>query len=192
MQNRTLVVSRYNEDINWLTKIHTWNIAAFNKGEPVEGNFSFKQLPNVGRESETYLNYIITNYDNLNDFTGFIQGNPFDHFEGCAADTSHIINYINTIKITQDFTFFGDHDLHECDHTGRPHHPGLNLYEYANYIKIDIPQIIRFRAGAQFIVSRERIIKNSKEFYCNILRTVNTEISPIQGFLLERLWQYIF
>lgn len=192
MFKRTLIISRYNEDINWLSDITSWNIIIFNKGAPVDTNLPSVCLQNVGREAETYLNYIVANYDNLNDYTGFLQGRPFDHFEGHPENTNTVIEHINTIETTQDFLFFGTQDLHECDHGGHPHHPGLDLLGYANLIKINIPATIRFRAGAQFIVSRERILKKPKSFYCDILETVNKETSPREAYLLERLWQYVF
>ena len=38
-----------------------------------------KGLPNKGREADTYLNYIIDNYENLADKNIFAQGDPFHH-----------------------------------------------------------------------------------------------------------------
>eukprot|EP01038_Epipyxis_sp_PR26KG_P013361 gene13361-17920_t len=38
-----------------------------------------EQLSNVGCESHTYLNHIISNYEQLADVTYFTQGHPFDH-----------------------------------------------------------------------------------------------------------------
>ena len=34
-------------------------------------NVKVVSLPNIGREGETYLNHIISNYENLNDYTLF-------------------------------------------------------------------------------------------------------------------------
>lgn len=193
MNNRTLVISRYDEDTNWLTEITSWNVLVFDKGSTTDETFSCARLPNVGREAETYLNYIVNNYNNLNDYTGFLQGRPFDHFEGQHPENiPDVVRYINSINTSQDFIFFGTQPPHECDHTGSPHHPGLDLSGYANLIKINIPSIIQFRAGAQFIVSKSRILSKPREFYSNILETVNREISPREAYILERLWQYVF
>lgn len=49
-----------------------------------------------------------------------------------------------------------------------------------------------FGAGAQFIVSKETILRNTKEVYQNALDTVKESISPIEGYCLERLWPIIF
>jgi len=194
MKNKTLIISRYDEDTNWLQKITSWNIVVFDKGTTSDENFPNNRLPNVGRESETYLNYIVNNYDNLNEYTGFLQGRPFDHFHfnDWEANISNIISYINNINITQDFMFFGEHDPHTCDQTGVPHHPGLDLQGYANLINVNIPHILSFRAGAQFLVSREKILSKSRDFYNNILETTNKEVDPKACYHLERLWKYIF
>lgn len=194
MNNKSLVVSRYDEDTDWLLDITSWNVVVFDKGETDDRNFPTTRLPNVGRESETYLNYIVNNYDSLNEYTGFLQGRPFDHFHfnDWESNISNIVRYISNINITQDFMFFGEHDPYICDHTGMPHHPGLNLIDYANLININIPPILSFRAGAQFIVSREKILSKSRDFYINILETTNKERDPKEAYLLERLWKYVF
>jgi len=57
-----LIVSRYREDISWLSEFSDYRIFLYNKGEPIEGSIN---LPNVGREGNTYLTHIIKNYDNL-------------------------------------------------------------------------------------------------------------------------------
>jgi hypothetical protein len=72
-----IVVARYNESIDW-TK--SYNCIIYNKGDPIENtNTTTIPLPNVGREGHTYLHHIINHYDNLSDYTMFLQGNPFDH-----------------------------------------------------------------------------------------------------------------
>ena len=66
-----IVVSRYNEDISWTFKYYP-NIIIYNKGEDhISDSIS---LPNVGRESHTYLYHIVSNYHQLADRTVFVQG----------------------------------------------------------------------------------------------------------------------
>jgi len=81
-QTYKLVVSRYNEDLDWLENLNENNIQIYNKGDELEKNsdlMAVKNLTNVGREGETYLNHIINNYDNLDDYTVFCQADPFEH-----------------------------------------------------------------------------------------------------------------
>lgn len=74
-----LVIAKYKEDISWINKIKNHNITVYDKSEvPVEDSI---KLPNVGRECHTFLYHIVKNYDNLDDITVFLQGNPFEHIQ---------------------------------------------------------------------------------------------------------------
>ena len=74
---KTLIVSRFNEDLDWLYKVKDWKIALYNKGQDI--NLDCIKLPNVGREAETYLNFIVNNYDTLKGIYAFFQGYPYGH-----------------------------------------------------------------------------------------------------------------
>ena len=50
----------------------------------------------------------------------------------------------------------------------------------------------RFGAGAQFIVSKKRILHKSKAFYSKIVKMLDTNINPIEGFVIERFHELIF
>lgn len=54
-----IVVARYDEDIEWLTS-EMQNCLIYNKGALLNIPNEIP-LENVGRESETYLNYIVAN-----------------------------------------------------------------------------------------------------------------------------------
>jgi len=47
-------------------------------------------------------------------------------------------------------------------------------------------------AGAQFIVSKNKILKNTKEFYENIVKMLEYTIHPAEGYDIERFHRYIF
>ena len=60
--NIEIVISRYNEDIQWTEKYKQF-VTIYNKGnDPIDDAIS---LINVGREAHTYLHHIVHNYDNL-------------------------------------------------------------------------------------------------------------------------------
>jgi len=73
--NTELVVAHYNEDMTWAEE---WNnggvhLRVYTKGKVPTG-FKAEELPNVGRESHTYLTHIVKNYDALANWTVFTQG----------------------------------------------------------------------------------------------------------------------
>jgi DNA-directed RNA polymerase subunit F len=77
-----LICARYKENINWLLPLKDDLITIYNKGDDDLYLFpkdKIVKLENLGREGGTYLYHIIQNYDNLDEHTIFIQGNPIDH-----------------------------------------------------------------------------------------------------------------
>ena len=77
MNNIKVVVSRYNENTEWTEKIE--NVIIYNKGDNINTKHEIKQLPNIGREGHSIFYHIYENYNSLDDFTVFLQGNPFDN-----------------------------------------------------------------------------------------------------------------
>jgi len=50
----------------------------------------------------------------------------------------------------------------------------------------------KFGAGAQFIVSKNQILKRPKEFYLKIIKLLEYSKNPIEGYVIERFHQFIF
>ena len=74
-----IVVARYNEDLRWLLPYNDI-VTFYNKGNDNINYLNCKiNLENKGREGDTYLHHIITNYDRLAIQTIFIQGEIHDH-----------------------------------------------------------------------------------------------------------------
>jgi len=85
-----IIVSRYNENIEWTKQFP--NVLIYNKGDDLAEEYPCIKLPNVGREQHTYFKYIYDNYDNLEDYTVFLQGNPFDHTRDIVNKLHELIN----------------------------------------------------------------------------------------------------
>lgn len=171
-----IVVARYNEDLSW-TEGLTHNLFIYNKGD--EHPLQTHRLSNEGRESQTYLTHIIDNYDNIGEYTAFLQGNPFDH---CG-------NVLSLLGPTDVFTHLASW-LVECDTNGSPHHSGLGISETLSRIGATPKNSYTFGAGAQFIVPRQLIVNKTRDWWVNVLK-VHNEIS--QGpYVFERIWKEIF
>jgi hypothetical protein len=92
----SIVVSKYMEDVQWVLAYNDIAIV-YNKSSPYDISLVWNyqccwdenshhslqnvvNLPNVGREGNTYLSHIITNYDNIiSERTIFVQASPFEH-----------------------------------------------------------------------------------------------------------------
>jgi hypothetical protein len=184
-----IVVARYNESIEWTTQFN--DVAIYNKGDKLDGSYNEILLPNVGREGHTYYKYIHDNYDNLDDHTIFLQGNPFDHSPNIITNMKYIFD--NMIHLKHNFLYLSEQIL-ECNLYECPHHKGIPIADV--YIKIfgNISSnfTFKFGAGAQFIVSKPCILQKPKSFYLKIVKLLEYSINPIEGFVIERFHPLIF
>ena len=155
-----IVVARYNENIEWTKQFS--NVIIYNKGTPLKGKYNEIYLNNVGREGHTYYKHIYDNYENLSDYTIFLQANPFDHSPNIISNLKKICN--NT-KLDIDFEFLSERIL-ECNLAGCRYHRGIPLISCYEKIFNEKKENMKFKfgAGAQFIVSKKKNLTKAKNF----------------------------
>ena len=69
--------------------------------------------------------------------------------------------------------------------------PLKDVYEKLFGKRIDNLPFI-FGTGAQFVVSKNAILRKPKEFYRKIVEMLQNEICPIEGYVIERFHMLIF
>ena len=186
-----IVVARYNENIEWSKQFS--NVIIYNKGPKLDNGYNEVFLNNVGREGHTYYKHICENYDNLSDYTIFLQGRPFDHSPNII---SNLNKYINNKDLNIDFEFLSEQihyssldlecSIHlKCRNIHKTWERVFGLNNGGN-------QQCIFGAGAQFIVSKKKILKNTKKFYENIVKILEYDIDPLEVYDIERFHKYIF
>jgi UDP-galactopyranose mutase len=189
-----IVISKYNENVNWINKIDKklCKIYLYDKYTDVNNfdNIYFKKLPNVGRESHTYLTYIIENYYNLDDLIIFTQGKWDDH----------VSNIFELYKIPNEKSFhYGDYPsnfkLEYWKGKMEREKDNLNFDQWIRkYIEVNIDKYInnhKGKGGAIFCIKKENILSRPLEFYKNLIKQLN-HINPEVGHFFERAWYYIF
>ena len=195
---KEVVIARFQEDLQWLHSVRGWVLTVYNKGEPVAPDslpWGCEQIPleNWGREAGTYLHHIVENYDQLADFTAFVQGHPFDH-------NPESVTELNADLFGRDFSFFSIHshggELGEfgavvrCQRDGSPHHGGLAIPQMAERHGVSVPdEGWVFSPGAQFVVSRRAIHRHPVGFYASLMEECRDHSA---GYILERLWMSFF
>ena len=200
-----IIVARYNENIEWLNN-EKLNCIFYNKGKQLNIDNEVI-LPNVGRESETYLHYIITNYDNLPDVVVFIQARISDHKgrddinyllkiknEALQDSKSQNFNTNNDIGLGSDFNKewnYSNGNYYLKDNY-KDNTPIKFIDWFTKYINVDYPNPINFYKNAIFSVKKELILKNPIEYYQKLILEVNHHINPTEGHFFERSWYYIF
>ena len=124
---KTLVVSNYNWDLEWLEMTYDYGFSPKNTViyDKSDGGRDFSHLgeviesPNVGANQFDILRFIIENYENLPDMSIFIKGNLFSRGENYYTTEERFIQSLNATEL---FSIWVDKnvlvgDLRHTDHT---------------------------------------------------------------------------
>ena len=97
--SKVIVVSRYNENLEWLKDepFNEYPVIIYNKGPndnfyKPEKLIKIVNLENIGRCDHTYLYHIIQEYDNLHDITIFLPGSTNINYK--LYKSKHLLFYI--------------------------------------------------------------------------------------------------
>jgi hypothetical protein len=198
MENQTIVIARYNEDIRWCLPFINL-VKVYNKGAD---NLDYipknrvEKCENLGREGGTYLKFIIDNYENLPKFTIFLQGNPFDHINSAnkrrayfhllyiiKEQKPYMFKYISTefINVPPGYVDEYCHGMTTITH----------LFGGKERLRNRFRRGYNFGYGALFVVHKNKILQHSKEFWIELYSHFQ-EVTPPAGYGLEKLWRVLF
>jgi hypothetical protein len=199
----------YNEDISWFSndKDIMDNAIIYNKGNPLHIPNEIL-AKNVGLEPESFLNYIIDNYDNLPYVCVFSQGKIHDHLLynewGGTADTlrrlrddAFVYGESPYVEITNDPYWTNDWNFNLGGHTDPDIYINGEVIKFIDWVKINIDSkvdvVTKFHPCCIFSVCSTKIYSRPKEYYQNLLNQLNwkTGITIYPGFM-ERSWYYMF
>jgi len=159
--NYHIVCSKYNKNVHFLNRINI-NSTIIEKGTNV---------PNKAHEATSYLHYIIENYDKLPENIIFIHDEDESwHHKGKISEQVYnwINNYIdlgktyyefNSEPIEKDFNVYNNNRVYR-DFWEKFIEPITGEYSEA------LPE--NGKCCAQFIISRNKILKHPKNYYKNM------------------------
>ena len=187
-KNSTLVVSRYNENTDFLLNLQQFNTIVYEK-ENEKSKYNI--IKNKGNEASAYLKYIIDHYDKLSEYTIFIHCHEYSwHHLGSILD---IIN--DNLNKEHTFTNLNNYKLGNMENLDKAKHPlGIFFKEFivpATGKNLLYPNFTSGVLGcAQFIVHKNTILLHSKLFYENIFNwLLETDITNFWcGRFLEWTW----
>ena len=226
-----IVIAHFNEDLEWLGPFVS-SCHVYSKGEPVEladehsecGSSaieqaspykSLQQLPNIGRETHTYLTYITTHYDDLPPYMLLLQGDIHSINHGTPAHTDLTLSEIisSTTQLAPGGVLPIGAVMEFSDWQGLVYKQGwverrgktlvrskLTPGEYwKTMFSADSseqsetkghPKSVRFVQGACFGVTKDAILHRPRSFWLNVLRYFEElqECNPEEGHYMERLW----
>jgi hypothetical protein len=198
MENQTIVIARYNEDIRWCLPFINF-VKVYNKGAD---NLDYipedrvEKCENLGREGGTYLKFIIDNYENLPKFTIFLQGNPFDHINSANKrrayyDLLYIIKEQKPYHFKYISTWLIDVPGEWVDEYCQGMTTITHLFGGKEKLRDRFSQGYTYGSGAMFVVHKDKILQHSKEFWIELYNHFQ-EVSPPAGYGLEKLWRFLF
>lgn len=199
MSSLELIIAHYEEDLAWLRKVPSnFRRRIYSKSVQTHTS-SFPEsiaLPNVGRESHTYLTHIVQNYETLSELNVFCQGHPFDHCSTFHPILKNLSAYQTPFSKFEWLGFIIDWD----NATGTRLFQNWSKNEEKDSLKMEqfcellfnekSPEPYVFYPGAQFIVTRETIQTRPIEFYIKALALAET--FPHAAHCFERVWDRVF
>lgn len=151
-----------------------------------------RDLPNKGREGETYLHHIIDNYENatgLADHTLFLQAEMHDPLYMRPRITQYFVPRTGFLSLWHMETVCSSSTTCRDHSTWNPDPEVLeSVFGAANNGTKLTDMVTTYRG--QFITSAPRIRANTKSMYEDLDRRFidSEEENPLWGYDLERLW----
>ena len=210
MKYQTVII-RYNEDISWANNLK-YPAIVYNKGEDVISKHPVVKLKNLGMYVASQLYHCIDNYDNLADWTFFVQGHPWD---GMFEQSHELRGFKNDVRDFEYFYFSGPPDqqasmnffrqkignTYEQPPNYNQRHHGFFIkythtwYEWLDEIdpnkKIDWNEPVRFYKNGHITLSKEAIRSNPKEWYIKLLDFWKYDV-PCLEWYAESSHNFIF
>lgn len=210
-----IVVSRYNEDLEWLKREDLqFPVIIYNKGDNDNfykpKNSKVINLPNLGREGETYLHHIVDNYDNLEELTIFLPGsadmkNKIEKLNRIMKSINKEIKTTFPIEKKDNNNFIKDYfygfkldnwKSTNNDNSNKNSESNLTISEIRPfgkwYEKTFDKNVKYFSYNGIFSVSKDHIHQYSKEYYENLQKQLLVSSNPEVGHYFERAWVAVF
>jgi hypothetical protein len=209
----SLVISYYNskEFLKLLDFIpDTWFVYIYNKSKNKlnninNHNITIFDVPNIGRETDTYLRHIINFYDILTDYTAFIQDDTHNHIQ--PQDYFNFVEFVhNCQKNNHSFTGYpakyrkGSTRPQKRTFNNGCHFASIDIPKDAVKIcapklNINLPDQYITYVCAHFVCSKNSITNKNIDYYTKLHEySNNSEDYSVskKGYIFEHMWAVIF
>ncbi len=193
MQDTLVVVSKYSEDVEWVKKIKYPCLIYDKSSTPVESSI---HRPNIGREAETLLYYIITNYNSLPNKTIFLQGDPRSNPVTYTYD--EVINEVNKEhdnSLKTILTWEGHTDINQY---------WLKTCGILNSLLFEGDSMVKYSSGVQYVIPKDVILNRPIDLYITLhmlvvkfghkglIANLDNLNGGIDAWTMELVWGSIF
>jgi hypothetical protein len=216
MNNVRIIISRYNENLNWLeeTPFNEFQYIVYNKGDNDDFNkknvIDVIHLPNIGKCDHTYLYHIVHNFDNLSNILVFFPGsleingkkskaitildrikkNNYNRAVFVGEYSRNILSEFGNFTLDSWTTSFSQNSEknNECALYPANIRPFGKWYLH-NFGNININY---YTFQGIFSVDKKDILQHPKYRYEKLLQQVEMHSNPEVGHYIERSWGTIF
>ena len=192
----TIVTSHWKEDLTWLKNSEFPVVLIDKEGADPTCLEPSWVIPNKGLEASAYLKFIIERYHDLPDHIAFIHGHETSHHQKHSRPILELIRNANIDK----------YDFISLNHWYRDYmfqdEPTYNVYFTQWWDVYTMPHkkppteigfiLSNVPVGAQFIVSKERILANPRELYQKWYNLLMSRGNPDEAVFFEHVWHLIF
>ncbi len=205
--NLKIIISYYS-NLSWRAFVkdmlgfkYNYKVIVYNKSKKIlslsSSEIRVLPLENIGRESETYLTHIINNYDNLTDYTLFIQDDVNNHI----MDNKKFIELCQEVMDRNEKFFLfpvswrkGLKPIIRKVHNGHiklPICPSNDaIFKMCEHLNINLPKVYKTETCAFFICHKDMIRSRSLDFYIKLREWLLTDNR--NGYVLEHSWKLVF
>jgi hypothetical protein len=202
---KDLVISYYNSlDFKDLLKEidNDFNTFIYNKSgvelKDLSKNHNQIMIENIGREGHTYLTHIINNYDNLSDITIFIQDDFYNHLFRISYFMDKLNENINkpfyqypcSWRVGDGYSTISRTIINGFLDLSSWQPDNFAIKHFSERFGLNLPDYYVSETCAHFFVSKEKILKHSKEKYKEMLNWLLSFDG--NGYTLEHAWTIIF
>jgi len=195
----TIVTSHWKEDLTWLATQNTFPVVLIDKEGAADPGPLVPQhvIPNQGKEASAYLKYIVENYDSLPDRVAFIHGHETSVHQKHTRPLLDVIQAANPA-----YGFVPLNNMHFGGEFEDNRGAQIRLFTFWDRLCLGttvdaVPERagpMVYDLGAQFVVSRERILRNPKLLYEGWLHIMmaHPDFADEFALILEACWHIVF
>ncbi|KAK6003494.1 hypothetical protein QM012_009265 [Aureobasidium pullulans] len=197
------------DDVAWATtKLHGWDAFVYT----VDNNTAipYHTDRNKGKEANAYLTYIVQNYDSLHETIAFVHSHEFGWLNAWHTDAPHHSNVESLNSLNVDFVQRNGYanlrclPSPGCPDEVRPFREPMDESKTTEvafaaawreiFNNDDVPEVVGVACCAQFAVSRQQVLRRTKDEYLHMHAwLMSTELDDqVAGRVFEYLWHIIF